>query len=170
MKVVATVFGSAIAFLVVCVLAFAYFTRAPNEAKLKQIFYAHRSSFEQLRKMLETEPGEMQVIKDGRAWSVEGDKAKSYVALMKDIPATDVSRLTDRSPKPLLVITVWASGFAGDTVHAGLCWTDERPPRCVSSLDAFTRDPKSSAGTGWVFQSIEGNWYIWTDRLTGRSP
>jgi hypothetical protein len=169
-KRVAIIFGAILAFGVICVTALFYFTRPPGEIKLRQTFAAHRSSCEQLRNLLEAEPGSMQVMQDGRAWNVPEDRAKRYTEIMKSIPALDVSRRTETSEKPLLVITLWASGFAGDTVHSGVCWTDAPPPRQVSSLDAFLRSPKSSVGTGWVFQPIEEKWYAWTDLRTGRSP
>jgi hypothetical protein len=169
-KRVAIIFCAILVFGVACVLAFFYLTRPPNEAKLKQIVATHRSSFEELRNLLEGEPGPMQVTQDGRAWNVPGDRARRYVELMRSIRAVDVSRRTETSEKPLLVITLWASGFAGDSVHSGICWTDAPPLRQVSSLDAFLRNPKSSAGTGWVFQRVEEKWYAWTDLRTGPSP
>jgi hypothetical protein len=169
-KRVAIIFCALLVFGVACVLALFYLTRPPNEAKLKQSFATLRSSFKEQRKLLQGEPGSMQVRQDGRARNVPGDRARRYVELMRSIPAIDVSRRTEESGKPLFVITLWASGFAGDTVHSGICWTDASPLRQVSSLDAFLRDPESSAGTGWVFQRVEEKWYAWTDLRTRPSP
>jgi hypothetical protein len=124
--------------------------------------------------MLQSEQGPMQVLDDGRSWpNITEERVKRYLELMRAIPAIEVSR-REAAPgapsyAPRLVIVLWGSGFAGDTVHSGVCWTADNPTRQIASVDAFIRNPKSSAGTGWVFEPIEDKWYLWTDLRTGQS-
>jgi hypothetical protein len=169
-KRVAIIVTAVVAFGVLLVCGLFYITRPPSEAKMLRSFYAHRSSFEQLRDMLQAEQGSIDISERGHNTpTVTGERLGRYLALLKSIPALAASRWEATPEHPArIVIVLWASGFAGDAVHSGVCWVDDRPKREVSSLDAFIRNPESSIGNGWVFRPIEDKWYLWTNLRTGR--
>jgi hypothetical protein len=145
-----------------------YLMRPPSEAKLLENFYAHRATFEQLQ--------EDKQISRLAEWGVhlQGDEISKppegnfpverfqrYLTLLKEARAIAVSR--DDDPHPYLNIFVWGSGFAGNTVHIAICWTDDKVPRQVSTFDEYYRTRKAPAGSGWVFRHIDSNWYLCTD-------
>jgi hypothetical protein len=142
--------------------------RPPKEAKLLEDFHTHRAAFERLRDMLEADTNLARVAN----WGVETDKGtftyvaghfpmdryNAYLALLKETGGIAAAR-SDGA-----YILLWGSGFAGDTVHAGVCSVDEPPKRQVTSLDQYYQDHKSTGGnTGLVYRRVEGNWYLYTD-------
>jgi RimJ/RimL family protein N-acetyltransferase len=143
----------------------------PKEAKVIQDFYAHRASFERLRDMLQADQ-QLQRLAD---WGVETDKGiskppagdfpmeryNSYLALLRETGGIGVARGKGVHADPDVLL--WATGFAGDAVHVGVCWMDREPGRQVASLDRYYRDHKSPDGSGAIYQRIDGNWYLWTD-------
>ena len=145
--------------------------RPPKEASLIRNFNAHRASFERLKTMLVSDT---QIRRLGD-WGVETDKGmfeppagnipldryKEYIALLKESGGIDAVREDGIHANPSIVL--WVIGLGGDTTHVGICWKDEAPGRLVGSLDQYCRDHKAPAGSGWVYQRIEGNWYLWTD-------
>ena len=153
-------------------LGLRYFMRPPSEAKLLANFHTHRAAFEQLRDMLQ----EDKQINRLAEWGVhvqEGgiskppagnfpvERFQRYLTLLKEADAIGVSR--DDSPHPYLSVLVWASGFAGDSVHISICWTYDEVPRQVPNFDDYYRTHKAPAGTDWVCRHIDGNWYLCTD-------
>jgi hypothetical protein len=146
----------------------------PKEAVLLQTFYAHRSSFEQLRDMLQADEGLHRLAdwgvqtKDGifkpPAGNFPVDRYNKYLALLKDAHAIGAARGGSAHPEPNVLL--WASGFGGDTTHVGICWTEGPPSRQVSSFDSYYRDHKSNGTNGWVYRHIDSNWYLWTDLWT----
>lgn len=178
MKRTAVILVSLAAVFFALVLGVSYVGGPPKEGKLLQSFYSNRASFEQIRDMLQADENVLSVgergvnTRDGTFKPPSGnlsvERYGRYLALLKDAHAIEASRWGRDSSHLRLAIVVWASGFAGDTVHTGVCWTEEQPQRQVSDLDAFSRDPTSSGGEGWVFRHIDSNWYLWTDRRTQR--
>jgi hypothetical protein len=143
--------------------------RPPSEKMLVQNFQNHRASYERLRDMLLADDGLERVA----SWGVETtDSAVAkppagrfpvrrydeYVALLKDVGAKGAFR--DRGQNSDVGITVWASGWAGDTRHIAIYWMNHKPSNEVSSLDDFYRTPKPR---GPVFRHIDGNWFLWAD-------
>jgi hypothetical protein len=81
-----------------------------------------------------------------------------YVSLLKDIDGEGAFR--DRGQNPDVGISVWASGWAGDTRHIAIYWLSHKPSNEVASLDDFYRTPKPRRP---VFRHLDGNWYLWAD-------
>lgn len=155
-----------------------YRGRPPAENELLKAFYDRRSSFEQIRDMLRADERVLSISERGvttregtfkpPSGSVPTERYKRYLELLGDVHAIEAARWGTALSQPRLAVVLWASGFAGSTVHMGVCWTDQSPSRQVSSLDAFFRDPTTSVGQGWVYRHIDNNWYLWTDRRTER--
>jgi len=150
---------------------FLFSSSKPKEATLIQDFHAHRASFELLRDMLQAD-SQIHRLAD---WGVQTDKGifkppegdfprerfNKYLATLKEIGGVGVSRGDGIHADPTILL--WGSGFGGDAVHVGICSLDKVPSRQIDSLDQFYRDHKSPVGSGWIYQHIEGNWFIWTD-------
>jgi len=144
-------------------------TRPPKEATLLQNFREHRASFELLREMLQADTNLSRLA----AWGIDSEgkgiskppdgnfpleRYNRYLAAMKQIGSRGVSRSDVDA-----VVLLWASGFAGDTVHVGISWEAQAPTRQVASLQQYYRDHKAPPGNDWIYQHIEGNWYLCTD-------
>jgi hypothetical protein len=141
----------------------------PPEHKVIASFYAHRAAFERLREMLIEDQQLMRVAK----WGVETTKSLShppdldfpsaryqdYLALLKEAGGLVGERAEGANPKSVGVL-VWASGWAGDTRHIEICWSDQEPSPQISSLDQYYRTPKPRHP---VFRKIEEHWYLWAD-------
>ena len=171
------IFG--LVFLAMLGSLFAYFAhtiRPPKEAALLQTFFAHRSSFDRLRDMLQAD-GQIESV---GSWGVhirggwiskppEGifpiQRFNEYLALFKDIGAKMAWR--DDGPSPDVGIAVWRSGFAGDSVHIGFCWAVTVPQRQITSHDLYLLNHRSTGIKGDVYRHIERNWYLYTDIATG---
>jgi hypothetical protein len=155
-----------------------YVGRPPSENKLLKGFYHSRASFEQIRDMLQTDNRVLSVsergitTRDGTSkppfGAVSTERYSKYLELLRDVGAIEAARWGTDLSELRLAIVMWASGFAGSTVHIGVCWTDHPPARQVSSLDAFFQNPTMTVGHGWVYRHIDSNWYLWTDRQTER--
>jgi hypothetical protein len=87
-----------------------------------------------------------------------------YLALLRESGGMGVGRSEGANANPTILL--WASGFGGDIAHVGISWMDEVPNRQVDSLDQYYRDHKAAAGSGWVCQHLDRNWYLWTDLWT----
>jgi hypothetical protein len=170
-KRAAIIFGKIVGGFVVLVVggffALRYFMAPPSEAKLLENFYAHRSSFEQLRDMLQKDKqisrlGEwgVHIPEDGISKPPEGkfpvERFQQYLTLLEQAHAIGVSG--DDSPHPYLSVVVWRSGFAGDSVHIAFTWTDDTVSRQVPSLEDYYRTHKAPAGKGWVCRHVDDNW------------
>ena len=143
----------------------------PKETKLIQNFHAHRASFERLRDMLQADP-QLHRLAD---WGVHTDKGifkppdgdfpieryDKYLALLKEVGGIGAARNEGADADPTVLL--WATGFAGDAAHVGICWLEKEPDRQVASLDQYYRDHKCPPGTGAVYRRIDGNCYLWTD-------
>ncbi|MGB8352554.1 MAG: hypothetical protein WCD79_01570 [Chthoniobacteraceae bacterium] len=150
-------------------------SRPPREADFLQNFYAHRTAFEELREMLQAEPDGFRVA----SWGVDTGNGlpeppggnfpikrfDRYLALLKEAGGTNGIRR--KGIHPMIGILMWGQGFAGDTVHIGICWQEIVPTRQVENLDVYFHDHKSSGTRGWVYKHIDGNWYLFTDIATG---
>lgn len=150
----------------------------PEENKLLKRFYERRTSFERIRDMLQADESVLSISQRGITTkggtfkpplgNVSTERYSKYLELLGDVHAIEAARWRTDLSQQRLAVVVWASGFAGSTVHIGVCWTDRPPSRQVSSLDAFFRNPTISVGQGWVYRHIDSNWYLWTDRQTER--
>lgn len=170
-KRVAIISALVIAVLVGVISYFLFRAGYPAEAKLLEDFRTHRASFERLRDML---PADAQVHRLAD-WGVETDKGifkppaggfprerfDNYLATLKEIGGIGVSRGPGVHGEA--IVDLWASGFGGDTVHVGICSMDGSPSRQIASLDQYYRDHKAPPGNDWIYQHIDGDWYIWTD-------
>lgn len=154
---------------------FASTQHPPKEAALLQTFYAHRSSYEHLRDMLQADQGLRRVatwgvetkdgISEAPAVNFPIERYHEYLALLKDAGAKVGWR--DDGTHPEVGIMVWGAGFAGETVHIGISWREDVPDRQVPSLDRYFRNHRSSGTKGWVYRHIDGDWYLSTDIGTG---
>jgi hypothetical protein len=158
---------------VLCVLFVLIFPSStpPKEKKLLENFYAHRAVFERLRDMLLTdkrvravyarfgvETTESGVPYEPSKVNFPAGRYSEYRGLLEQIGGTEVFRAGgDHST---ICISVWASGFSGDTRHVDNCWLDNPPVNQVGSLSDFYKTPKPRRP---VFRHIDGNWYLWAD-------
>ena len=81
-----------------------------------------------------------------------------YKILLEQVGSLEVFRLGGDNSET--GISLWASGFAGDTRHVDLCWLNHVPANQVASLKEFYKTPKPRHP---VFRHIDGNWYLWAD-------
>jgi hypothetical protein len=145
--------------------------RPPAEEKVIANFSEHRRAYERLRDMLFADQQLVQVAK----WGVETTKSivprvppdgdfpsnryKEYLAVLGEIGALRAYRAEGVRPESIGIL-VWASGWAGDTRHVEIIWSEPEPANQVSSLSDFY---KTSKPRHPVFRKIEGHWYIWAD-------
>ena len=169
MKRAVIVLLSIVGVIIGLVLGIRCISRPPKEAKLLQNFYAHRSSFERLRDLFQTDAGVSRLAdwgvetQDGIAKPPGGkfsaERYRQYLALLKEGAALGMSRRDDSHVN----ILRWARGFAGDTEHVGIC-RRITPPTCeVASFDAYYRDHPNGRLCDWVYRRMDQNWYLWTD-------
>lgn len=141
----------------------------PKESKIIRDFRAHRSEYEQLRKML-LDDKDVHLVATWGILTVDSPISKmpldggmsiqryqQYLTLLKESGALSVGRWED---PPEIKLLVWGSGFAGDTRHVAVAWLDKEPPNTMISLAAFYETPKPRNP---VYVHIDGNWYIWAD-------
>ena len=173
MKRAAIISGLILAGLVGLLCFIHHVTRPPSEAKLLRIFHDHRTTFDQLHDMVEMDTNLSRLAE----WGVEidngaifrppngnfpADRFNRYLALLKEAQVIGIGR--GNGAKPELMFLTWASGFAGDTVHVAICWENVPLERQTASMDEYYRTHHSNGATyGWVYQHIEGNWYLGTD-------
>ena len=81
-----------------------------------------------------------------------------YKSLLEQARTTEVFRRGDGTSE--ICISLWASGFGGDTRHVDLCWLDHAPTNQVLRLDDFYKTPKRRHP---VFRRVDENWYLWAD-------
>jgi hypothetical protein len=79
-----------------------------------------------------------------------------YPELPEQIGSTEVFRTGEDNSA--ICISVWASGFGGDTRHVNNCWLNIPPANSVTSLGDLYRSPKPRRP---VFRHIDGDWYLW---------
>jgi hypothetical protein len=164
-----------LSFVVVLCGLFAFFLlsiKPPKEQKLVENFYAHRTAFERLRDMLladdkvravyarfgvETKESGLPHVPPEVNFPVS--RYDEYRGLLEQIGSTLVFRAGENNST--ICISVWASGFGGDTRHVDNCWLDTPPVNQVASLSDFYKTPKPGRA---AFRHIDGNWYLWADR------
>jgi hypothetical protein len=145
--------------------------KPPKEQKLIENFYAHRVAYKRLRDMLLADQQVDAVYAD---WGVETAKSglphkppdvsfslsryNQYVALLEQTGSKEIFRARDYPG--LLCIGAWASGWAGNTRHIGICWGDQEPANQVANLDDYYRDPRRPRD---VFRHVDGKWYLRAD-------
>ena len=148
--------------------------KPPREKQLIENFYAHRAAYERLRDMLLEDKELLQVA----SWGVETKKSRfPRIPPDGDFPANRYNEylaqfkqtgsklaLRDEGDYPMVCISAWAGGWAGDTRHVDICWINRQPADRVTNLDDYHKNsghnghPRSG-----VFRQIEGNWYLWAD-------
>jgi hypothetical protein len=168
-KRIVLVLLSVLAVVALLLFVLGLLNKPPSERKLVQNFQNHRASYERLRDMLLTDDGLERVA----SWGVEttnsgitkppagnfpASRYNEYVSLIKDIDGEGAFR--DQGLNPDVGISVWASGWAGDTRHIAIYWLNHKPSSEVASLDDFYRTPKPRRP---VFRHLDGNWYLWAD-------
>lgn len=144
--------------------------RPPKEANLIEGFYAHRLEYDQIRDMLLADSEVVQVANWGIQTADErlirpplkgpfASRYSDYLELLKKTGAKTAFR--GRGPVPEFVgVTVWVSGYGGDTRHVWIGWYTHEPANLVASLDAFYQTPKPRAPS---FRHIDANWYLGAD-------
>jgi hypothetical protein len=88
------------------------------------------------------------------------DRYKEYLALLRQVGGLVASRSEGQHADPNIV--VWGWGFAGDTRHVGICWTDQEPTNQIATLDGY-RGGGRYGDRQVVFRHIDAKWYLWTD-------
>jgi hypothetical protein len=160
--------------VVLCVLgAFIFFSmQPPKENKVIENFEVHRAAYERLRDMILADQ-QVKAIYAGFGVETTGSglphrpsevnfsagRYDEYTALLKQVGKGVVFRTEEKQSK-LFCVIAWGAGWAGDTRHMWLCWTDREPANQVASLDAYYRDPKRPPD---VFRHIDGDWYLSAD-------
>jgi len=172
--------------LVICVvfilalgalLAFRYLNRPPSDDELLRGFYKHKESLEQLRDMALADVSIQALGKWGVQTSegtfrrpdggLPAGRYKTYLALLKDAEVSVLSRSAfDHSQ---INFVIWASGFAGDIAHVGICWRPSPPEHQVANLDEYYKTHPYDNQIDWVYRPIVDGWYLWTDLWTDRT-
>jgi hypothetical protein len=145
--------------------------RPPAEERVIANFLEHREAYERLRQMLFADQQLLSVSKSGVQTTksiVSGvpqdvdfpsSRYKEYLALLGEIDALKIYRTEGIRPEAIGVL-VWASGWAGDTRHLEIVWSEPEPANQVGSLSDFYKTPKPRHP---VFRKIEKHWYLWAD-------
>ncbi|HEX4385312.1 MAG TPA: hypothetical protein VH083_20270 [Myxococcales bacterium] len=134
----------------------------PSDKALMAAFKANKPVYEQLRGMLQHEDPLITMVAD---WGVmrgestirpedlrlpgasfPAERYDEYMRLLKKIGGLSVSRF--RAPDPQIRILVWASGFAGDTIHEAICWQP---------------DEQELARLHDYYKPIEESWFVYRD-------
>ncbi len=161
-------FGAAICALETLI----FFQMTPPKAKkLIADFQGHRAAYERLREMILTDQRVEEVSMRGvetaaslvprRPSEVNFPltRYQEYMALLSDIDKGAVFRTEEKQAK-LVCVGVWGAGWAGDTRHQWVCWSNSEPDNQVASLDDYYRNAKRPLN---VFRHIDGNWYLRAD-------
>lgn len=143
-------------------------SRPPNDTVLVEGFHSHRADYERLREMFVDDARIVRIAE----WGVETrespvarmppegglstDRFQQYLGLLKRAGAQSIYRNSQE-----IGISVWATGWGGNTRHIDVVWTEKEPPRKVAILDDFYRDSSRPKG---VYRHLDGNWYLWADR------
>jgi hypothetical protein len=146
--------------------------KPPTDEKLTANFYAHRASYESLRDMLLADQGVQAVYADFGVETKDSglphkptelnfpvSRYNEYVSLLKLVGSSAAFKTKESQPE-LLCVGAWAAGWAQDTRHAWVCWTDREPANQVANLDDYYRNPARPHN---VFRHIDGNWYLRAD-------
>ena len=148
--------------------------RPPRETTLIGNFRAHQLAYERLRDMLIADQQVEAVYVDFGVETADSglprqpsevkfpaDRYGEYTGLLKQIGSNAAFRSRKNLPE-LICVGVWASGWAGDTRHIWVCWTDHEPTVLVTSLDDYYRDSDSNRPRN-VSRRIDGDWYLRAD-------
>lgn len=146
--------------------------KPPKEKKLIANFYAHHAAYESLRDMLLADQQVDAVWVDGGVETTDSGfprkppevnfpigRYNEYVALLEQVGSNAVFKGNGNQLERVCV-GAWGAGFAADTRHVWVCWTDREPANQVSNLDDYYRDPKRPHN---VLRHIDGNWYLRAD-------
>jgi hypothetical protein len=171
LKRLAVLFLSSVAMLCGLFVLASLGSKPPKEKRLLADFYAHREVFERLREMLLSDKHvEAVYVRFGVETKESGlphqpskvnfpsDRYSEYRRLLEQIGSLEVFRTGEDSST--ICVSVWASGFGGDTRHVDNCWLNIPPANQVSSLSDFYKTPKPRRP---VFRHIDGDWYLWAD-------
>ena len=170
----ATILGfAAAACLGVCCLWVYVFPsmKPPQEESLLKAFYSNRVGYERLRDMLLAD-GEVRAIYT--RFGVETTSSilphpppevnfpsglyNEYKNLLEQVRSLEMFRRGENNSE--ICISLWGSGFGGDTRHVDLCWVEHAPTNQFASLDAFYKTPRPRRP---VFRHIDEKWYLWAD-------
>lgn len=142
-----------------------------KERKLITNFQAHRAAYERLRTMLLEDHQVSEVSTKGietpsslllrqpSEVNLQGSRYNEYVAMLNEIGRGSAFRMKERESN-LICVVIRGAGWAGDTRHQWLCWTDKEPANQVKNLDEYYRDPNRPRN---VSRHIDGNWYLQAD-------
>jgi hypothetical protein len=139
----------------------------PKDQDLINRFIENRSTYEQLRSLLEAD----EKLKEVATWGfrtfdsplvlqpptpdLSVVRYKEYLSLLGLVKASTASRSQGLHPR--ICISAWVSGWAADTRHIAICWLP----------DESIRDPTSGGGTpigtGIKRVKIDGSWYLQKD-------
>jgi hypothetical protein len=136
---------------------------APSAESVAQRFNMKKSDYERLRDML----AEDKAISDIAPWGVTTitrpyfaqtpptaelrlDRYKRYLALMENVGAGRISRRDETGLS--ICISMWAAGWAADTFHVNVCWSEHGPPA-------------NSIGARWSFSPLGDNWFVERDDI-----
>jgi len=159
-------------FGIMVLLAYLAMPKPPKESELIQNFHKNRATFEQLRDMLQADVHLRRVADWGietrdpfylgypSASSFPVDRYKRYLALLKQAGCQLASRSEGEHCYPSIL--VWGWGWAGNTKHIGICWTDEIPTNQIATLDGY-RGQSQYPERQIAFKHIDEKWYLWTD-------
>lgn len=143
----------------------------PSEDRLLKTFYSNRSAYEHLRDMMLADTQVRAVYsRSGVETTSSGlphppsevnfpsSRYNEYKSLLEQARTPEVFRRGEGNSE--ICISLWGTGFGGDTRHVDLCWLDLAPANQVASLDDFYKTPKPRHP---VFNRIDKNWYLWAD-------
>jgi hypothetical protein len=145
--------------------------KPPDERSLIRSFYSRRATYERLRDMLLADEQVRAIyIRHGVETRESGlphapievnfpvSRFDEYRALLEQAHSEEVFRVEGSNRG--VCITIWATGFGGDTRHVNTCWMQQIPVNQVARLDDFYKTQKPRHP---VFRHIDSNWYLWAD-------
>ena len=161
-------------FAAVClaIIAIGGCSRPPPEASIIDTFNAHKSTHERLHEMLLADKDLLLVA----SWGIEtrNKRFPHKVATQDGLSSTrydEYLRLLGEAGGNVAwksesngdtSVSVWSTGWAGDTRHVEVSWKEQPPGNLVSDLDVY-HDDRGKRRKDGVYRHITGNWYLWAD-------
>ncbi len=149
-----------------------YNIKPPKETNLIANFHVHRAAYERLRDMLLADQNVRAVYVEFGVKTVSSglphepsevnfpvSRYNEYVTLLEQI-GSDAAFRNEGTKNQLICIGAWGAGWAGDTRHIWVCWTDSAPNNQVTNLDDYYRNSRKPNN---VFKHIDGEWYLRAD-------
>jgi hypothetical protein len=155
-------------------LIYGYFGRTPpRQQQLAANFRAHRSTYEQLRTMVQQDKELVELSDNSVETSTTGFpvapnksdlpmvRYQEYLSLLKEIDGK--SLFTPIRGQSSVCILLWRWGFAETGIHICACWLDQEPSPEVADLDTAATEKEYNRPRRFVYWKIDDRWYLRKD-------